>query len=483
LKKKFLINLALLVILNLLIKPFWVFGIDRTVQNLVGLSEYGLLFALFNLSVVFNIFLDIGLNNYNSRSVSQNSSSIYTYFPNIVVVKLLLAVIYAVITFSAAFLLGYEGRCLKLLSLLTINQFLLSFIMYLRSNISGLQYYTTDSILSVADRFFMLICCLLAYVFYFCDHLVTIEWFVVLQTFSYILSAITIGVVLISKTGRIPFRFQWKISGKVIRESFPYALLIFLMAAYSRIDSIMLERLLPGGSEQTGVYAQSFRILDSVVMMAILFAGLLLPMFSKMISQKSDLVPFTRMAFNIIWVIAVTFSLASIFYSGDIFALLYKDGGTYSAKVFSILILTFMPISVINIFGTLITASGNLRYMNITAFFSLLINIGLNFILIPHFFALGAAVSSLVTQLFVAISQVLIVRKQFNTIFFQPLNVLVFTMGTLIVSLGIWFLLPVWFVGFISIGISGILLGIITRLLPLKEMKNFFMYNTSPENS
>ena len=35
-KRKFVINLALVLFLNLLVKPFWIFGIDRTVQNVVG---------------------------------------------------------------------------------------------------------------------------------------------------------------------------------------------------------------------------------------------------------------------------------------------------------------------------------------------------------------------------------------------------------------------------------------------------------------
>ena len=34
--KKFLKNIALVLFLNLLIKPFWILGIDRSVQNVVG---------------------------------------------------------------------------------------------------------------------------------------------------------------------------------------------------------------------------------------------------------------------------------------------------------------------------------------------------------------------------------------------------------------------------------------------------------------
>lgn len=47
-KKKFVTNLAFLIGVNLLIKPFWIFGIDRTVQNSVGAVDYGIYYALFN---------------------------------------------------------------------------------------------------------------------------------------------------------------------------------------------------------------------------------------------------------------------------------------------------------------------------------------------------------------------------------------------------------------------------------------------------
>ncbi len=41
-QRKFILNLILLLFLNLLIKPFYVFFIDMNVQRVVGLSEYGI---------------------------------------------------------------------------------------------------------------------------------------------------------------------------------------------------------------------------------------------------------------------------------------------------------------------------------------------------------------------------------------------------------------------------------------------------------
>ena len=49
-QRKFVTNLALVLALNLLIKPFWILGIDRAVQNAVGTEQYGFYYAIFNFS-------------------------------------------------------------------------------------------------------------------------------------------------------------------------------------------------------------------------------------------------------------------------------------------------------------------------------------------------------------------------------------------------------------------------------------------------
>ncbi len=52
-----------LLLLNLLVKPFWILGVEVGVQNAVGSEAYGLYFAVFNLSYIFNIVLDLGITN------------------------------------------------------------------------------------------------------------------------------------------------------------------------------------------------------------------------------------------------------------------------------------------------------------------------------------------------------------------------------------------------------------------------------------
>jgi O-antigen/teichoic acid export membrane protein len=316
----------------------------------------------------------------------------------------------------------------------------------------------------------MIIACIVAYYAHFRNTTVTIEWFVLIQTFSYILSALIVLGVLLSKTGLKKIRFRSSITWDIVKAGLPYALLIFLMSIYSRIDSIMLERLLPDGKEQAGIYAQSFRILDSVVMMPMLFAGLLLPMFSKLLGSKENVGPLLNLAFQLLWVIAVAFSLAAGYYSRPIIDTLYNHGSTYSAQVFTILIFSFIPASVVYIYSTLITASGSLKWLNIVSLISVFINIVLNIILIPHYKAIGAAIACIITQMFAATAQIILVKKQFHTVFAAFKKFAAFTFMALILASILYIVIPNWIIGFFSIGFAIAILGFATKMLPFKNV-------------
>ncbi|NJO68338.1 MAG: oligosaccharide flippase family protein [Bacteroidetes bacterium] len=310
-KKQFIVNIFLLVLLNLLVKPFWVLGVDRTVQNMVGSEAYGLYFALFNLTILFNTFIDLGINGFNNRSIAQSPQLIQTYFPRLIVSKLLLAILYAGICLATAVFLGYSHTAFKLIIILTINQILASFLLFLRSNISGLQMYIADSILSVTDRLILiLLCSILLWTSWFPVKM-DIFLFAWLQTCAYACAALAALVIMLSKTGRISFKHVPVFSFGLFRKSLPFALLGLLMVIHNRSDAILIERLLPDGAFKAGIYAQSFRIFDAITMISVLFASLLLPMFSKQLSKNENIRPLTQLAFSFLF--TGTVSLAIIF--------------------------------------------------------------------------------------------------------------------------------------------------------------------------
>jgi len=393
-QRKFITNLALLLLLNLLIKPFWIFGIDRTVQNMIGAEGYGKYYALLNFSFLLNILLDAGITNYNNRNISQHQHLVSKHFSGIIILRFLLAGAYIIIS----------------LILLLANQFFISFILYLRSNLSGLHLFKRDSIISVTDRFLMILIC--GYLIWYNNGTyLNIENFVHAQSASYLITAV---VAITFLHGRISFqKLNWQPAFyiAILKKSLPFALLILLMTFYSRIDSIMLERLLPDGAFYAGVYAQAYRILDAVNMFGFLFASLLLPMFSHMLKKRQDIQPLTNLAFKLLMIPALTLAALGLFFSNDIMNLLYHEHGDLSAPVFTMLMFSFVCISTSYIFGTLLTANGSLRNLNLTALGGMILNISLNLFLIPQFKASGAALAGLITQIIMALAQIILVAK------------------------------------------------------------------------
>jgi O-antigen/teichoic acid export membrane protein len=476
LKRKFVTNLILLLTLNLLIKPFWILGIDRTVQNMVGDESYGMYFALFNFSLLLNILLDVGITNFNNKNIAQHNFLLKKHLSNIVGLKFMLAFVYAVFSLVVAAIIGYGKVQMHLLFFLIFNQFLISFTLYLRSNISGLHLFRTDSLLSVLDRSLMIAICS---VLLFSESLkpyFTIEWFVYAQTAAYVLTSVITFAIVLHKSGKISIRFNPKFFAVFLRKSYPYALLILLMSFYNRIDGVMLERMLPEpiGQQQAGIYAQAFRLLDAVSMFGVLVAGLLLPIFARMIKQGEDVTQMIKLSFTFLFVTAVVVAVSSIFYNYEIMEVLYHSNTEHSSELLGILMSGFIGIATTYVFGTLLTANGSMKQLNIMAFFGMLVNVILNLVLIPRYQAFGSAYASLFTQIVTAGAQVILATIVFklkpNYWFLLRLFAFVST-AVILAEVSLQF--NNWFYGYSFLIITSVLFAFVLGLFNILDLYKF----------
>src|SRR5574343_1191106 len=155
--KKILANVMLLLAANLLIKPFWILGIDRTVHNTVGNEAYGQYMVLFNMSLLFTMLLDFGINNYTSTFIAKHQQLLRKKFAALFPLKLVFSAAYLLITLLFGLMYGMTGKPLLLLMIVSFNQVLLFFVLFFRANITGLQWFKTEAFLSIADRSFMIL--------------------------------------------------------------------------------------------------------------------------------------------------------------------------------------------------------------------------------------------------------------------------------------------------------------------------------------
>jgi O-antigen/teichoic acid export membrane protein len=413
-QKTFLSNLILIVVLNLLIKPFYILGIDAEVQNRVGAEIYGNYFALLNFSFLLNILLDFGITNYNSKNISQNPQLVNKHFGQLLTIRFTLFFIYVFFTVGSGLVIGYNSNEIYFLLLLILNQFFVATIQYARSNFAGLHLFKMDAFISVLDRALLIMLCGFLLWSPTIDSNFKIEWFIYAQTATYLLSAIISIVLLKFKIGKIKLQLKKIFSVALLKQSFPYALLILLMMFYNRIDSVMIERLLDDGNMQAGIYAQGFRYLDAVNMFALLFAGLLLPIFARLIKSKETIKPILELGIKTLIPLSLIIAITAYFFQSDLISLRYTDNIHDASISFGFLILSFIPVSITYIFGTLLTANGSLKQLNYMAIGGLVLNVSLNLILIPKMKAEGAAIATLITQGVTALIQLVLVYYIFK---------------------------------------------------------------------
>lgn len=411
-QREFLINLLFLIFINLLIKPFYLFGIERSVQNTLAGGDYGLYFALFNLSFLFQIASDLGIQYYNNQHVAKHRHLLSKYFADILLLKLGLGLLFFLVVMIAGISAGYKGFGFGLLALIAFNQLLNSFLQFLRSNISGLGLYRIDSFISVVDK--LVLIGLLGLILYgpTKGRGFSIEQFVLMQTSSWTAAIVISWLVLRDRIHITRFRFKPALLLLILKQSYPFALAVFLMSAYNRIDGVMIERLLPDGKYQADVYASAYRLLEASNMIGFLFTGLLLPMFAQLHRDRDALQQLVFFSFKLILSVAIGITVPVWFYRVEIMEILYRHGSEYSGAILGILMWSFVATCGGYVFGTLITAGGKMGAINKVYAVSLVINIVLNIILIPSHKALGAAWAMLITQVVVFGGQLIIALRQ-----------------------------------------------------------------------
>jgi O-antigen/teichoic acid export membrane protein len=132
-------------------------------------------------------------------------------------------------------------------------------------------------------------------------------------------------------------------------------------------------------------------------MIAYLFAGLLLPLFARMLKLKEKIEDLVKLSVSLLMMLSLGSAIGTWFFAEEITHLLYTHHVTESAQVLSLLMTCFVFVSLTYVFGTLLTANGNL-----------------NLILIPSHKAVGSAMSSLITQSVMALVQIYIAYRKFN---------------------------------------------------------------------
>lgn len=422
LQKSFFRSLLLLVLVNLVVKPIWIFAIDRSVQNITGFAEYGHYFSLLNLCIVLNVLLDLGISAFFNREVASRQADGIRLFSEALQGKLILSALFTVIVLVVAWLTGI--RDFRLLLLLACLQVGSSLLLFIRAYLTAEQLYRHDAIISITDKFLVILAVGALIVFPAYTGGVTITRFAVLQIAG-IFMAILLGLFFLFT--RVPgFRFHplRPLRTDIFLSSLPFALNVFLMTVMYRADGFLLERLHPNGATEAGIYAAGYRLLDAFNMVGYLMAGFLLPFIARHWPNLHHFTPVILACRHLLvlgsfWV--ASFALAAPEYLAR---LLYHQEEPYTVFVISMVLQALPALSMVHIYGTTLTATRNIKvFLSISLVFAVL-NLVLNLIFIPVYGAIACALVAVGTQVAYAIAVMFYARQRAGVrlgIFYFPI--------------------------------------------------------------
>ena len=472
-QKKLFRNIFILLLANLIVKPIWIFGIDLQVQNTLGPADYGFYFVVFNFSFLFHILLDLGLHQFHNREVAQDPGLLKIRFGKLFFLKGLFAIFYFIVTFVFAKILGYTAAQKEMLFFLAINQLLLSFILFSRSNFTAMQWYKLDAFFSIFDRILSIIfCAILLYTSYFGDF--NIFQFIYAQTIALAFGALLSLVVVAIKGKVILPKLEFKTFMPLVKEALPYAIVVLLMTIYTRIDAVMLDKLLPdSGDVQAGIYAAGYRILDAINMVPFLLASLMIPFFARQLKNKESFSAELWTAVELMIVISTPFVLVIAFYHQELLDFLYLGSDYRWNLSFQLLLFSFPFVFLSYIFGGFLTAAARLKSISYLALGTIVINILLNSYWIPKYGAAGAALATFISQGLMALAQFALVIFQWDTQFeMKLLKKTAFYLSLNFVA--IYAINTSYFHWMLKIGffiIIAIILSLVLRLITIKKLR------------
>ena len=351
-----------------------------------GLGQYSFIFAFVG---VFFIFSDWGLNYMMIKDLSRDFSKVNKYVSNIVTLKTILIVLSFVIYFITIFFIGKNEILITLLlaGLIQITTFLgRIFFNILRIKQQG-------KLISLTNLLERIIAIILGGLF-----LVLYKNLTAFVLCLLIAQLIRMSIVFICSKKYFSYKFSlnWKFLKKLIKQGYPFLLVGVFATIYVQLDSIMLSFM--KGDIVTGWYNAPYKLINILNIIPVILLTFGFPMFSKLYKEnKKQLQKLLEKISYYSLVLILPIVVGVMFLSYRILEFIYKFGSIESAQVFKILIVAELFVFLTTIFGQFIAACDKQKEFMKIAGIGAIINIILNFVLIPKYSLYGAGYATLIS--------------------------------------------------------------------------------------
>ncbi len=380
-----------------------------------GLGYYSFVFAFVGLFVLFN---DLGLSTLLVREVSRSHSSAQKYISNVISIKIILGALTLAASAIAIFAAEERPFIIYAVLLASLAMFFSSMKDSFLSVFQSFERMAFIASIRAIESFLIVALSISALLLGYGVIAITL---IFLCVYAVTFAASMVAVRRIVKLGLSADFALWK---RFLLQSSPFWLTGIFMAVYFRIDTVMLGIM--RGYAETGIYNAAYRLLDALYIIPGALVPVLYPVMSRLhITGRKLLEEVYRRAFSYLLIIALPMAVGATFLAERIMAFVYS--GKFSADVHSaaiglqIIIWAEVFIFLSAISGHLLNSINRQVVFTITAAAAAGANVLLNLYFISRWGYIGAASTTVMTELGVLASLFYFVRRSGYRIgFFKP---------------------------------------------------------------
>jgi O-antigen/teichoic acid export membrane protein len=205
----------------------------------------------------------------------------------------------------------------------------------------------------------------------------------------------------------LSFSFNFSYWKKLFKTAFPIAISVVLTLIYFKIDSIFLSlgfinRLSPDPVSDVGIYNIAYKVLEGLIFFPAMFVGLIMPLLSKFaFSEQEQFKKIFQRTLDVLIIFLIPLVIGLLILSGPIVVLIGGRNFAASSPVLQILSLAIGLIFLGSLLGSALIALNKQKTGAWIYFSGMIFNIVTNLIFIPKYSYLGAAGTTVATELLV----------------------------------------------------------------------------------
>ncbi|MGB0757649.1 MAG: flippase [Patescibacteria group bacterium] len=392
--------------LALVIQKIIAFAYFTLLAHALGVEKLGLYVFVISFATMFGLVVDFGTNHYITREVAKNKSKAQDLFSLVIGFKLLSAALAVLLALVIAYMLQYEPSVMMVIYIALPVMVIESLALTLYAVLRGFQKLTYEAISTVLVHSIILIA---GYAVAYTVGSVALLLVVLLvghgANVLYALFILRSRYNIVLRATILPKK--WK---KLLPVVLPFALAAGFAKVYGAFDQIMLSKL--SEAVYLGWYAVAYKLTFAMQFIPMAFMAALYPVFSARHKKDKEYVQRLYAAsIGLLVYIGLPLSVLTVFFAPNIIFLVYGD--TYSGAILPLQILiASLPFLFINFpIGSLLNATDHQKKQTINIGIALFINIILNSLFIIHFDAIGAALASTLSTVFLSLLGLFVIRR------------------------------------------------------------------------